>query len=114
MGLRPALTVPPISPEEMDQMISRAGLVLNPGQIGDLVLAWRQVTQLSTLIPRNRPLADDFSVAFRLPPPQPKKRVVAKSGAAPRAKTSAKRPTGAKRPVAPKRPASRKTAPKRR
>ena len=95
-------------------MISRAGLVLNPGQIGDLVLAWRQVTQLSTLIPRNRPLVDDFSVTFRLPPPQPKKRAAAKPGAAPRAKTSAKRPTGAKRPVAPKRPASRKTAPKRR
>ena len=89
-------------------MISRAGLVLNHGQIGDLVLAWRQVTQLSTLIPRDRPLVDDFSVAFRLPPPQPKKRVAAKSGTAPRAKT------GAKRPGAPKRPASRKTAPKRR
>jgi hypothetical protein len=108
MGLRPAASVPPISPEEMDQMISRAGLVLNAGQVADLVLAWRQVAQLSTLIPRNRPLADDFSVVFRLLPPQPRRRAAAKSRAAPPAKA------GGKKPSTPKRPAGRKTAPKRR
>lgn len=87
-------------------MISRAGLVLNAGQVADLVLAWRQVAQLSALIPRDRPLADDFSVVFRLPPPQPRKRAAAKSRATPSAK--------AKKPSAPKRPGGRKTAPKRR
>ncbi len=87
-------------------MISRAGLVLNAGQIADLVLAWRQVSQLSALIPRDRPLADDLAIAFRLPPPQPRKSRVA----AP-AKPAVKR--GSK-PAAPKRSARRKTAPKRR
>ncbi len=94
-------------------MISRAGLVLNHGQIGDLVLAWRQVVQLSALIPRDRPLADDFSVVFRLPPPQPRKRAAAKSRAAPLAKAGAAK-ARAKKPSTPKRPAGRKTAPKRR
>jgi hypothetical protein len=120
MGLRPAISVPPISPEEMDQMISRAGLVLNPGQVADLVLAWRQVAQLSMLISRARPLADDLAITFRLPPPQSKKRTSAKPRAAaapkPRAKSNAK--PGVKRSVragTPKPPARRKTtAPKRR
>ena len=73
MGVRPAVSVPPISPAEMEQMVSRAGLVLNPGQMADLVLAWRQVVQLAALIGRDRPYADDFSAAFRLPPPEAKK-----------------------------------------
>ena len=50
-------------------MLSRAGLALNPGQIADLVLAWRQVAGLITLIPHDRPLADDMALAFRLVPP---------------------------------------------
>jgi hypothetical protein len=112
MGLRPAVSVPPISPEEMDQMISRAGLVLNHGQIGDLVVAWRQVAQLSALIPRDRPLADDLALVFRLPPPQPRKRAAAKSRAKPAARPSVK--AAAKKPAKPKRPAGRETAPKRR
>ena len=37
---------PPISPGEMQLLLSRAGLVLNPGQVADLVLAWRQVAGL--------------------------------------------------------------------
>lgn len=104
-------------------MISRAGLVLNPGQVADLVLAWRQVAQLSALIPRDRPLADDLATVFRLPPPLPKKRASAR----PRTTAAAKPPPkpGAKsntkssvkwgaRDGAVKRPARRKTAPKRR
>lgn len=119
MGLRPAVSVPPISPEEMDQMISRAGLVLNPGQVADLVLAWRQVAQLSTLISRDRPPADDLAITFRLPPPQSKKRAAAKPRAAaapkPPAKSNVK--SSVKRSAqagTPKPPARRKTAPKRR
>ena len=92
-------------------MISRAGLVLNPGQVADLVLAWRQVAQLSASISRDRPLVDDFAIAFRLPSPQPKKRAAAKPPPKSRTKTSVK---SSARAGAPKRPVSRKTAPKRR
>ena len=53
----------------MQLLLSRAGLALNPGQIADLVLAWRQVAGLITLIPHDRPLADDMALAFRLAPP---------------------------------------------
>ena len=60
---------PPLSPAEMQVLVSRAGLTLNPGQMADLVLAWRQVVGLMGLIPRDRPLADDQAFVFRLPPP---------------------------------------------
>ncbi len=81
---------PPISPAEMQVLVSRAGLTLNPGQMADLVLAWRQMVGLLGLIPRDRPLLDDQAFVFRLPPP---------AGAAePRA---AQKPTSAK-PVAKK------------
>jgi hypothetical protein len=53
----------------MQLLLSRAGLALNPGQIADLVLAWRQVAGLITLIPHDRPLADDMALVFRLAPP---------------------------------------------
>jgi len=53
----------------MQVLVSRAGLTLNPGQMADLVLAWRQVVGLMGLIPRDRPLADDQALVFRLPPP---------------------------------------------
>ncbi len=106
-------------------MISRAGLVLNPGQVADLVLAWRQVAQLSALIPRDRPLVDDFAPAFRLPPPQPRRRAVAKPRPAPAAKSPTPKSPAPKsnlqprakssaQPGTPKRPARRKTAAKRR
>jgi hypothetical protein len=53
----------------MQLLLSRAGLVLNPGQVADLVLAWRQVAGLIASIPHDRPLADDMASAFRLQPP---------------------------------------------
>ena len=52
-------------------MVSRAGLALNPGQMADLVLAWRQLLQLLSRISRDRPLADDLAYAFHVPPARP-------------------------------------------
>jgi len=69
MAAQPATTVPMISPAEMQILISRAGLVLNPGQMADLVLAWRQVAGLIAAIPQGRKLTDDMALTFRLPPP---------------------------------------------
>lgn len=43
--------------------------MLNPGQVADLVLAWRQVAGLIESIPHDRPLADDMALTFRLPSP---------------------------------------------
>lgn len=67
--MRAPLAVPTISPGEMQLLLSRAGLVLNPGQIADLVLAWRQVAGLIASIPHDRPLVDDMALTFRLPAP---------------------------------------------
>jgi len=64
-----AAPTPPISPAEMQVLVSRAGLTLNPGQMADLVLAWRQMVGLLGLIPRDRPMLDDQALVFRLPPP---------------------------------------------
>lgn len=69
MAVPPATPVSTISPAEMQILVSRAGLVLNPGQVADLVLAWRQVAVLIAAMPRNRPLADDMALRFRLSPP---------------------------------------------
>jgi hypothetical protein len=68
MAALPASPVPTISPAEMQILISRSGLVLNPGQMADLVLAWRQVAGLIAALPQGRPLADDMAYSFRLPP----------------------------------------------
>jgi hypothetical protein len=65
----PPPPVAPISPGEMQLLLSRAGLVLNPGQVADLVLAWRQVAGLIGMLPRDRALIDDMALTFRLPPP---------------------------------------------
>jgi hypothetical protein len=65
----PPTPVPSISPAEMQILVSRTGLVLNPGQVADLVLAWRQVAALIGSIPHDRPLIDDLATTFRLPPP---------------------------------------------
>lgn len=96
MGVRPSMSIPPISPAEMEQMVSRAGLVLNPGQMADLVLAWRQIVQLIGLIPRERALADDLATHFRLPPPRPTRRSRGSGGTmgktAPRQGAKAKSP----------------------
>ena len=69
------MTVPPgspiqtISPAEMQILVSRTGLVLNPGQMADLVLAWRQLAGLIASLPKERPLVDDLAFSFRLPTP---------------------------------------------
>ena len=88
----------PISPGEMQLLVSRAGLMLNPGQVADLVLAWRQVAGLIESIPHDRPLADDMALTFRLPPP----------ARAPAAATIPQAP--AKKAAAPKRAAARSVA----
>ena len=58
----------------MQALLASTGLVLNPGQMADLVLAWRQVAGLIATIPRDRPMADDQAFAFRLAPPAPTQR----------------------------------------
>jgi hypothetical protein len=119
MPVSPAASVPPLSPGEMQLLLSRAGLALNPGQVADLVLAWRQVAGLIASLPRDRPLADDMAYAFRLAPrgaaggptasvaarkkaPVRRTRPAAKARAKPRAKTVAK----------PKRAAAKRAGPK--
>jgi len=81
----------------MALLTARAGLVLNPGQMADLVLAWRQLLELAALIPRERAFADDFAFVFRLAPP-----LVARSAP----ERSARRPA----PRAPAKPKKRETA----
>jgi hypothetical protein len=71
MSVRPASNGAGVTPAEMEQLVARAGLALNPGQLADLVLTWRQMAVLIAAIPRGRPLADDFSFVFRpIPPPK--------------------------------------------
>jgi hypothetical protein len=82
--------VPHISPAEMQILLSRAGLVLNPGQIADLVLAWRQLAGLIAGIPHGRALVDDFAFAFRVPLPE---------GATGRARTAERAKAGRTRPA---------------
>ena len=69
MAAVPAMSVQTISPGEMQLLLSRAGLILNPGQVADLVLAWRQVEGLIASLRHDRPLADDMALTFRLPSP---------------------------------------------
>jgi hypothetical protein len=132
MPATPAMSVPPISPGEMQLLLSRAGLVLNPGQVADLVLAWRQVAGLIASIPHDRPLADDMAYAFHVPPPPGSPMAAGATGvakaepkpkaAAPRSRPAMKaRPAAKAKPKAkpkPKRrvakPAGRKTARRRR
>ena len=106
------MSIPTISPGEMQLLLSRAGLVLNPGQVADLVLAWRQVAGLIATISHDRPLADDMALAFRLTPP------ASTGGSAPRARPAAKpRPKAkakAKGKAAPKRRAIARSAPRKR
>jgi len=125
MAATPATPVPPISPGEMQLLLSRAGLVLNPGQVADLVLAWRQVAGLIASIPHGRPLADDMAYAFHLPPPAglsaaaPKTPVRSPPKAQPKAKARPKTKVAAPRArpavkAKAKPKASAKAAPKRR
>jgi hypothetical protein len=104
MPASPVMSVPTISPGEMQLLLSRAGLVLNPGQVADLVLAWRQLAGLIAAIPHDRPLSDDMASTFRLTSP--------KGAAAPPA---ARVTPPAKKPKAPAKAKARaKPAPKRR
>jgi hypothetical protein len=73
----------PLSPAEMDLLVARTGLTLNPGQMADLVLAWRQVAGLIAAIPRSAALVDDQAFVFRLPAP----------------KAAARKPAAAKKPA---------------
>jgi hypothetical protein len=90
----------------MQTLLAPTGLVLNPGQMADLVLAWRQVAGLIAGISRDRPMADDQAFVFRLPPPPPVQR------AAPARKPAGKK--SAKKTIAGKKAARRKPAPPRR
>ncbi len=80
----------------MQTLLAQTGLSLNPGQMADLVLAWRQVAGLIVGIPRDRPLADDQAFVFRLAPPRavPAREVAQKPG------TPRKKAPGRKRPKA--------------
>ena len=69
MAARPSVPPASVTPAEMEQLVARAGLVLNPGQMADLVLVWRQLSGLIASIPHDRPMVDDFSSVFRLPVP---------------------------------------------
>src|SRR5579859_5975621 len=82
----------------MQLLVSRAGLMLNPGQVADLVLAWRQVAGLIESIPHDRPLADDMALTFRLPPPAgaPVTAVIAPAAAAAKKAPAKKRAAVAK------------------
>jgi hypothetical protein len=108
------MSVPIISPGEMQLLLSRAGLVLNPGQVADLVLAWRQVAGLIAAMQHDRPLADDMAYVFRLPPPasavvsMPPVRPAAKPKVKAKAKVTAKAKAAPKRRSA--KAAPRKTA----
>jgi hypothetical protein len=110
MPAPPASTVPTISPGEMQLLLSRAGLVLNPGQVADLVLAWRQVAGLIASIPHERPLVDDMALTFRLPAPARAGTAAPPQPAPPKAKAKAK----VRRKTAPSRKAPAKTAPRKR
>lgn len=109
MAALPANPTTTITPAEMQILVSRAGLVLNPGQVADLVLAWRQVAGLIAGLPNDRPLADDLAYTFRLAPP------AAASGAPARPVAQAHgraKPSAPARRATTKPPAKAKTAAK--
>jgi hypothetical protein len=95
----PPGTQPPLSPAEMDLLVARTGLTLNPGQMADLVLAWRQLAGLIAGIPRSSALADDQAFVFRLPAPVPE---TAPRKASPKPKPAAKPKPVAKKTAAKK------------
>jgi hypothetical protein len=131
MAVPPNPPVTTISPAEMQILVSRAGLVLNPGQVADLVLAWRQIAGMVAAMPRDRGFTDDMALTFRLTPPgpviaakpapAPKERKpappakpAAKRAAKPVAKPKAKAPVKAKPPAKSKpKPAAKAKAPSR-
>jgi hypothetical protein len=89
----PPGTLPPFSPAEMDLLVARTGLTLNPGQMADLVLAWRQLAGLIASIPPAPAMADDQAFVFRLPGPPvapPARKPATKSKTAAKPKPPAK------------------------
>jgi hypothetical protein len=106
---------PPLAPEEMDLLVARADLTLNPGQMADLVLAWRQLGVMIASLPRRAVLDEDRSGVFRLPPPPPAAKPIgtkAPAGKAPAGKAPVgKAPVGTalvgKAPVGGKAPAGK-------
>jgi hypothetical protein len=94
----------------MDLLLARTGLTLNPGQMADLVLAWRQVAGLIAAIPRSAALADDQAFVFRLPSPGTP---VAPRKTAAKPKPAAKPKTAAKKPGAKQAPARKAAKPAR-
>ena len=103
MTAPPAPSAPSVSLPQMQVLVARTGLVLNPGQMADLVLVWRQLAGLIASIPRDRPLLDDQAFVFRLPPPEAAARPV-------RAKPSPARRVGATRGQAMPAPAPKSAA----
>jgi hypothetical protein len=121
MPASPAASIPPLSPGEMQLLLSRAGLALNPGQVADLVLAWRQVAGLIAVMPHTRPLVDDMAFAFRLPPPAsmpgPARSAAAATTSKPKASAKRAGPAGkakAKAKLRIARPVGRKSGKRRR
>jgi len=74
MTVRPTYAALPLTLAEMELLVSRAGLDLNPGQMADLVLAWRQLSELIGRLPRDRPLlgACSFTSVPSPPPAEPR------------------------------------------
>lgn len=97
MAAPPQRPAPSPSPAEMQTLLAQTGLVLNPGQMADLVLAWRQVAGLIAAIPRDRPMTDDQAFVFRLsPPPSAVRKPPARKKAAAK-KASSRKPARARR-----------------
>ncbi len=100
---RPAAAA--LTPAELGVLLDRAGLTLNPGQVADLVLVWRQLAGMVAQLPRDRKLADDQAYVFRLPVPDATPRHAAPRLAAPRLaapRLAAPRPAAAKPPARPR------------
>jgi hypothetical protein len=110
MAVPPANQVPTISPAEMQILVSRTGLVLNPGQVADLVLAWRQLATLIAAMPRDRPLADDMALVFRPPAAEA---APAPQRAKPTGKSAVRRPPATSAAAVRKRKAPGRATPKR-
>ncbi|MEO8715033.1 MAG: hypothetical protein ABI369_08465 [Acetobacteraceae bacterium] len=97
MPAPPRRSTPSPSPAEMQTLLAPTGLVLNPGQMADLVLAWRQVAAQIASIPRGRPMGDDQAYVFRLPAPLPAQRAAPARKKAPVRKKPARKPARARR-----------------
>ena len=69
MTVRPTYPAAPLTLAEMELLVSRTGLDLNPGQMADLVLAWRHLSELIGRLPRNRPLLGMCNFVSAPPPP---------------------------------------------